>query len=169
MSTSPEAISVRFDADSMWVTLADGRVLGVPLVWFPRLLHATSAQLDEVRISAEAGAVCQGYRDSIADCVCAVRLAPFALGFVLCTNQAHISEARCGAPVFLLDSRPGPPARVTGSKMESSCPMPEVSRDRGFRFFFYSNEGDPREPVHVHIERDRCEAKFWLRPEILLA
>jgi hypothetical protein len=47
--------------------------------------------------------------------------------------------------------------------------MPEVSRDRGFRFFFYSNEGDPREPVHVHIERDRCEAKFSLRPEILLA
>jgi hypothetical protein len=52
MSTSPEAISVRFDADTMWVTLADGRVLGVPLGWFPRLLHATAAQLEEVRISA---------------------------------------------------------------------------------------------------------------------
>jgi hypothetical protein len=39
MSTSPE--SVRFDDDSMWVSLEDGRVLGVPLAWFPRLLRAT--------------------------------------------------------------------------------------------------------------------------------
>jgi Protein of unknown function (DUF2442) len=52
MSTSAEASGVRFDADSMWVTLADGRVLGVPLVWFPRLLRATWAQLDQVGISA---------------------------------------------------------------------------------------------------------------------
>jgi Protein of unknown function (DUF2442) len=51
MSISPEATEVRFDADSMWVTLADGRVIGVPLAWFPRLLHATPAQLEEVRIS----------------------------------------------------------------------------------------------------------------------
>lgn len=35
---------LRFDDDSMWVELSDGRVLGVPLVWFPRLLHATRAQ-----------------------------------------------------------------------------------------------------------------------------
>jgi hypothetical protein len=34
------AESVRFDDDAMWVTLSDGRVLGVPLAWFPRLLHA---------------------------------------------------------------------------------------------------------------------------------
>ena len=35
------AESVRFDEDAMWVTLSDGRVLGVPLAWFPRLLHAS--------------------------------------------------------------------------------------------------------------------------------
>lgn len=35
------AQDVRFDAGAMWITLADGRVLGVPLAWFPRLLHAT--------------------------------------------------------------------------------------------------------------------------------
>lgn len=34
-----------FDEQSFWVTLEDGRVLGVPLAWFPRLLHATPAQL----------------------------------------------------------------------------------------------------------------------------
>jgi len=46
------ASSVRFDSDSMWVSLSDGRVLGVPLAWFPCLLHATPEQRDEVRISS---------------------------------------------------------------------------------------------------------------------
>jgi Domain of unknown function (DUF4160) len=47
--------------------------------------------------------------------------------------------------------------------------MPTVLRLRGFRFFFYSNEGSPREPAHIHVEKDRCEAKFWLRPETQIA
>lgn len=47
--------------------------------------------------------------------------------------------------------------------------MPEIFRLRGFRFFFYSNEGDPREPVHVHVEKSFSEAKFWLNPEVHLA
>lgn len=38
------AKSLRFDDDSMWIELSDGRVLGVPLAWFPRLLHATPRQ-----------------------------------------------------------------------------------------------------------------------------
>ncbi|MEM9477631.1 MAG: DUF4160 domain-containing protein [Pseudomonadota bacterium] len=42
--------------------------------------------------------------------------------------------------------------------------MPTVFRFDGFRFFFYSNEGDPREPVHVHVMKGGGEAKFWLRP-----
>jgi hypothetical protein len=51
----------------------------------------------------------------------------------------------------------------------SSEAMPLVFRERGFRFFFYSNEGNPREPVHNHVEKDDVEAKFWLKPEVLLA
>jgi hypothetical protein len=47
--------------------------------------------------------------------------------------------------------------------------MPTVFRERGFRFFFYSNEGNPREPVHVHVEKDGIEAKFWLRPQVQVA
>ena len=47
------AKSLRFDDDSMWVELADGRVLGIPLAWFPRLLHATPAQRQQYEISAE--------------------------------------------------------------------------------------------------------------------
>ncbi|HSW07605.1 DUF2442 domain-containing protein [Aquabacterium sp.] len=49
MSTSPKA--VRFDDDSMWVDLTDGRVIAVPLAWFPRLLHATPAQRAQVELS----------------------------------------------------------------------------------------------------------------------
>lgn len=43
MTFSPEPLAVRFDADSFWVDLDDGRTLGVPLAWFPRLLHARAA------------------------------------------------------------------------------------------------------------------------------
>jgi hypothetical protein len=31
MTFSPEPLAVRFDADSFWVDLEDGRTLGVPL------------------------------------------------------------------------------------------------------------------------------------------
>jgi hypothetical protein len=46
--------------------------------------------------------------------------------------------------------------------------MPTVFRHDGFRFFFYSNEGSPREPVHIHVMKAGSEAKFWLEPDILL-
>jgi hypothetical protein len=45
------ATTVRFDEHTMWVDLTDGRTLGVPLAWFPRLLHATPAQRDQVEMS----------------------------------------------------------------------------------------------------------------------
>lgn len=47
--------------------------------------------------------------------------------------------------------------------------MPTIFLAHGFRFFFYSNEGDPREPVHVHAMGNGGEAKFWLRPEVAVA
>jgi hypothetical protein len=52
MSSSAKATRVRFDDDSMWVELSDGRTIGVPLAWFPRLLHGTPEQRDQVRISS---------------------------------------------------------------------------------------------------------------------
>jgi hypothetical protein len=42
--------------------------------------------------------------------------------------------------------------------------MPVVFRHNGFRFLFYANEGDPREPVHIHVVKDGIDAKFWLNP-----
>jgi hypothetical protein len=45
------ATAVRFDEHSMWVDLSDGRTIGVPLAWFPRLLRATPAQRENVELS----------------------------------------------------------------------------------------------------------------------
>jgi hypothetical protein len=31
--------------------------------------------------------------------------------------------------------------------------MPVILRYKGYKFFFFSNEGDPRESAHVHVRR----------------
>ncbi len=49
--SEPLAEKVSFDSDSMWVELADGRKLGVPLAYFPRLLNATPKQRESYIIS----------------------------------------------------------------------------------------------------------------------
>ena len=48
---SISAKSLRFDENSMWVDLTDGRSLGIPLAWFPRLLAATPEQRAGFEIS----------------------------------------------------------------------------------------------------------------------
>lgn len=44
MSTYARANKLSFDQDNMWVYLVDGRTLGVPLSFFPRLHQASPAQ-----------------------------------------------------------------------------------------------------------------------------
>lgn len=39
---------------------------------------------------------------------------------------------------------------------------PTILQSGPYRFFFYS--ADRREPAHVHVSRERKEAKFWLEP-----
>jgi len=51
VSMTISATAVRFDNHSMWVELSDGRTIGVPLAWFPRLLRATSAERENVELS----------------------------------------------------------------------------------------------------------------------
>lgn len=51
MNTSVRATKITFDDDTMWVELSDGRTLGVPLAWFPRLLHASCEAREAYRIS----------------------------------------------------------------------------------------------------------------------
>jgi hypothetical protein len=43
--------------------------------------------------------------------------------------------------------------------------MPTVLRIGPYRFFFYSNENG--ESPHIHIQRERMLAKFWLQPVAL--
>lgn len=37
----PDAMRVRVTEDSLTAELSDGRIISVPLVWYPRLVHAT--------------------------------------------------------------------------------------------------------------------------------
>ena len=43
---------------------------------------------------------------------------------------------------------------------------PTIFREGGFRFYFFSRE-EPR--MHVHVQGQNGEAKFWLEPNIALA
>ncbi len=46
--------------------------------------------------------------------------------------------------------------------------MPVVFRNGGLRYYFFSNEGEPREPPHIHIKGGGRDAKVWLEPDISL-
>jgi hypothetical protein len=43
---------------------------------------------------------------------------------------------------------------------------PTVFREKGYRFYFLSNE---EERMHIHVTCEDGEAKFWLEPIISLA
>jgi hypothetical protein len=42
--------------------------------------------------------------------------------------------------------------------------MPTVFRWEKYRFFFWSNEGKPLEPIYIHVEKGKAEAEavFWV-------
>lgn len=42
--------------------------------------------------------------------------------------------------------------------------MPTILQVRGWRLFFYTNEGD--EPLHIHAHKADAECKFWLRADL---
>jgi hypothetical protein len=47
----PEPTHVSFDEDTMSVALDDGRMITVPLAWYPRLLGARPEQLEAYELS----------------------------------------------------------------------------------------------------------------------
>lgn len=47
--------------------------------------------------------------------------------------------------------------------------VPKIFEWNGYRFFFFSNEGTPREPCHIHVRKDGRLAKFWVEPTVALA
>lgn len=42
--------------------------------------------------------------------------------------------------------------------------MPTILLVRGWRVFFYTNEGN--EPIHVHARKGQAECKLWIREDI---
>jgi hypothetical protein len=50
-SSPPSPERVWFDEQRLFVQLSDGRQLGVPLAWYPRLLNATDQQRAAVWLS----------------------------------------------------------------------------------------------------------------------
>lgn len=50
--TADERVSgVSFSAEALSVSLMDGRTISVPLTWYPKLLHASSEQRDNWKLS----------------------------------------------------------------------------------------------------------------------
>ena len=45
-------VAVRFDDTRFWVEIADGRVLGVPIAWFPRLVAGSPEARLEFELSS---------------------------------------------------------------------------------------------------------------------
>jgi hypothetical protein len=50
-SADERVLDVQFTEDSLSVNLRDGRVISVPLAWYPRLLRATPAERKNWEIS----------------------------------------------------------------------------------------------------------------------
>jgi hypothetical protein len=46
--------------------------------------------------------------------------------------------------------------------------MPTVFHYRGMRVHFLANEGEPREPIQVHVETAEAKARLWLYPQVKL-
>jgi len=50
---------------------------------------------------------------------------------------------------------------ILSVNLNGGC-MPTVFREKGYRFFFVM--ADLGEPMHIHVMRENCVAKFWLDP-----
>ena len=51
--TAPTATKVTATNDALTVALTDGRVVSVPLVWYPRLIHATPKERANTELYAD--------------------------------------------------------------------------------------------------------------------
>ena len=51
LTADERVVSVTFADDSLCVALRDGRKISVPLVWYPKLLHATSDQRNNWKVA----------------------------------------------------------------------------------------------------------------------
>ena len=49
---TPKPLAARVTGEMLYVDLADGRTLGVPVAWYPRLAHGTAPERNRVEIGA---------------------------------------------------------------------------------------------------------------------
>ena len=56
-----------------------------------------------------------------------------------------------------------------GYKLQYNQRMPKVFEINGFKFFFFSNEGNPLEPCHIHVRKSGCLAKLWITDKVDIA
>ena len=47
--------------------------------------------------------------------------------------------------------------------------MPSILIENGYRFFFFSNEGNPLDPCHIHVRKHGALAKYWIGEKVMLA
>ena len=127
MNTS--ATAVRFDDNSMWADVSDGRTIGVPFAWFPRLLYATP----ELRERVEIGRMGLHWEELDEDVSIAGLLAT-ELSFVTVNKSVTcapgmIELATVGVKASSLRSAPlaGPLLTVKGSDNSDVSPVGDVA------------------------------------------
>lgn len=57
LEVEPSVVEVTFEGLQLSLDLADGRLIRIPLDWYPRLLHATQAERRNWRLLGEGYAV----------------------------------------------------------------------------------------------------------------
>jgi hypothetical protein len=57
LEIEPTAVKVDLTEDDLIVDLVDGRRIAVPLAWYPRLLHATSAERQNFQLLGDGYAI----------------------------------------------------------------------------------------------------------------
>jgi hypothetical protein len=57
LETDPTAVRAEVTAERLVVHLQDGRILSVPLAWYPRLQHATDSERQNWRLLGDGYAV----------------------------------------------------------------------------------------------------------------
>ncbi len=57
LETEPNAKQVTVTSDRLTLELADGRILSVPLSWYPRLIHASDQERQNWQILGDGSAI----------------------------------------------------------------------------------------------------------------
>lgn len=57
LEREPIAVAVEVTSEQLTVSLADGRMISVPLEWYPRLVHATVAERNRYELLGHGSAI----------------------------------------------------------------------------------------------------------------